>query len=327
MGTANNRSILACEQSLRRSFNAIHRPESPSSDMPDLKKADEGKAFRRRTSTHQSSSLALPGPPRRRRITIPASSKDMPSLPFHQDGRRQDERKSTRKCPPARTFQRRLSAPITADVAQEMVMKLATEKRRERRNLTNNAISNTNKPVQRASTPREHTSGFRMDYIIGDPVRSLSHMITDPTSQAIGTLQKHDFAFIKRSDGSYSYAILAFRSFEPIKKGTGTEECMTFVTNETGSTKIIRERHWREFVRPASMVEPRSQAKRATEFMPSPKEQLEENPAFCQDVSEESEDIVPDMILFDQEKVSDEECSLISSVSDKARTLWRYNHL
>ena len=247
MDTANNHFILGLEQSLHRSFNAMHRSESPSSDgnMPDLKKADEGKTFRRRTSTHQISSLAMPGPPRRRKIMMPVSIQDMPSLPFH-------ELESTRERPPARTFQRRLSAPITADVEQEMVMKLASEKRRERRNLRRTLL-NTDKPVQRASTSNEHTSGFRKDYVIGDLVRSTSHMITGPTSQAIDMLQKHDFAFVKRSDGSYSYAILAFRSFEPIKKGTGTEECMTFVTNESGSTKIIRERHWSELVRPASM--------------------------------------------------------------------------
>merc|ERR1719296_222792 len=109
-------------------------------------------------------------------------------------------------------------------------------------------------------------------------------------------LQKHDFAFVKRSDGSYSYAILAFRSFEPIKKGTGTEECMTFVTNKIGSTKIIRERHWSEFIR-----------------MPSPVEQRTvHTPASCLGVTNESEDMVPGMVSFDMMKSSEEECSLIS---------------
>ena len=44
-------------------------------------------------------------------------------------------------------------------------------------------------------------------------------MVVESTSKkslrSVDSLQKHDFAFVKRSDKSFSYAILAFRSLEP----------------------------------------------------------------------------------------------------------------
>ena len=97
--------------------------------------------------------------------------------------------------------------------------------------------------------------GFRNDYSIGETIRSLSHMIIEPTvtqaTQSISSLSKHDFAFLKRSDGSYTYAILAYRSMVP-KKGSidgSMEECMVFVVVDDGSTKRIRKRDWIECVR------------------------------------------------------------------------------
>ena len=97
----------------------------------------------------------------------------------------------------------------------------------------------------------EQHKGFRRDYSLGETARFASHIINEQTNiRAVNSLRKHDFAFVKRRDGSYSYAILACRSFEPIKgaKNDHTEECMTFVMNDTGSTKMIRQRHWSEFV-------------------------------------------------------------------------------
>ena len=72
--------------------------------------------------------------------------------------------------------------------------------------------------------------------------------------QAADTLEKHDFAFVKRSNGSYSYAILARRTFAPMKgHKDATEECMTFVTDESGSTKTIRQRNWSKCLRLVSL--------------------------------------------------------------------------
>ena len=88
--------------------------------------------------------------------------------------------------------------------------------------------------------------GFRKDYDIGDTARSHTHMIFD---RSVYSLQKHDFAFIKRSDGSFTYAILAGRAIRNKKNDdTATEECMTFVMDQFGATKMIRQRNWNEFV-------------------------------------------------------------------------------
>ena len=102
----------------------------------------------------------------------------------------------------------------------------------------------------------EQHKGFRRDYSLGETVRFASHIIDEQTNIGdVNSLRKHDFAFVKRSDGSYSYAILACRSFEPIKgaKNDDTEECMTFVMNDIGSTKMIKQRHWSAFVCLVSM--------------------------------------------------------------------------
>ena len=105
----------------------------------------------------------------------------------------------------------------------------------------------------------EHENGFRGDYTIGETLRSSSHMSIEATSeqaiQAISSLDQHDFAFIKRSDGSYSYAILACRSMEPIKgadnndKAESMEEYMAFMTSKAGATKMVRRRNWSKIVR------------------------------------------------------------------------------
>ena len=111
--------------------------------------------------------------------------------------------------------------------------------------------------------PYKYHGGFRPDYNLGDMLRSPQHLITEPSYKrylsSTQALNKQEFAFIKRSNGSFSYAILAHRSMEPPKNmglaSTGAnsevmlEECMTFVMNETGSTKMIRQRFWAEHVR------------------------------------------------------------------------------
>ena len=99
------------------------------------------------------------------------------------------------------------------------------------------------------------SQGFRKDYSVGEKIRSPSHMITTPTSkqafQLVSTMQKHDFAFVKRSDGSFSYAILAFRSLEPSTDGRKTlEEFMTFVVDFDRTIKIFKKKEWVEYIRP-----------------------------------------------------------------------------
>ena len=83
--------------------------------------------------------------------------------------------------------------------------------------------------------------GYRDDYTLGETVRSASHMIAQSTStQAI---RVNDFAFVKRSDSSFTYAILAYRCTGSLRNCATneitTEECMVFVVDSQGSTKKV----------------------------------------------------------------------------------------
>ena len=120
-----------------------------------------------------------------------------------------------------------------------------------------------NRKDDRRSAAHLKSKGFRSDYSLGDTARKPSHMIMKSSPelayQAVNSLQKHDFAFIKRSDGSYSYAILAFRSLEPKnpkKKRSSSpsdtiplEEYMAFVIDGSGSVKMLKKRKWVEHIR------------------------------------------------------------------------------
>ena len=103
------------------------------------------------------------------------------------------------------------------------------------------------------SQPRQKHRGLRKDYSLGKSARSHAHMIIesdcDAAFESASSLNNHDFAFVKRSDGEWTYAILAYRSFEKVKNEDGQEECMTFVMSYSGSTKMIKKRHWGEFIR------------------------------------------------------------------------------
>lgn len=95
------------------------------------------------------------------------------------------------------------------------------------------------------SPKKQRVTYSRRDYKLGQALRSPTHMIIENCPQAamekVSQLKNYDFAFIKRSDGSWTYAILAFRSEE--------EECMMFVMNEGGSTKVIKKNQWAKWVR------------------------------------------------------------------------------
>eukprot|EP00585_Thalassiosira_rotula_P007299 CAMPEP_0196135920 /NCGR_PEP_ID=MMETSP0910-20130528/4395_1 /TAXON_ID=49265 /ORGANISM="Thalassiosira rotula, Strain GSO102" /LENGTH=571 /DNA_ID=CAMNT_0041396125 /DNA_START=302 /DNA_END=2014 /DNA_ORIENTATION=+ len=106
--------------------------------------------------------------------------------------------------------------------------------------------------------------GFRRDYSLGVTARCLSHMIIDRTAtpeqvfQSIDELKALDFAFIKNSEGLYSYAILACRTLEPLNNTRNSssrvlEECMVFLVSDAGSTVKLRKSRWVECVRLVSV--------------------------------------------------------------------------
>lgn len=91
-------------------------------------------------------------------------------------------------------------------------------------------------------------NGFRSDYRLGEFARSPSHMINDPTSsrRVIRSLKKLDFAFIKRSCGSFSYAVIVDRYYCSVVDGE--EEVLVFMVNSSQSTKSFPERLWKSFI-------------------------------------------------------------------------------
>ncbi len=113
-------------------------------------------------------------------------------------------------------------------------------------------------------------------YELGDTVRSSKDFLREGSITNVFKLRTHDFAFVKRSDGRYTYAILANRSYQSRdameKKTTllpesypndsvenevvddDMEEVMLFVINQTGSTKLIRKKHWAKCIRCLQLV-------------------------------------------------------------------------
>ena len=130
--------------------------------------------------------------------------------------------------------------------------------RKQRR--SNSAITH-DKHHQQYQEPR----GLRSFYSVGDRLRHSSHVIVEPTpdqaTRAVNSLKKRDYAFVKRRDGSYYYAMVAARSVRPTgarksRRYSAAEdndeerdEYMQFVMDEMGSTKTIHRRHWCDFVR------------------------------------------------------------------------------
>eukprot|EP00956_Cyclotella_meneghiniana_P008995 scaffold12322_cov52-Cyclotella_meneghiniana.AAC.3 len=88
---------------------------------------------------------------------------------------------------------------------------------------------------------KEHSNvrSHEVNYDLGDSLRCSSHIIDDACPQAaierVSRLNHYDFAFVKRSNGSWSYAILASR----------------FV----GSTKVVNRSQWAGCVRCVTMID------------------------------------------------------------------------
>ena len=218
-------------------------------------------------------------------------------------------------------------------MAQGMGTKLTRKKQHEQPHSMADRVAEDNsysiEPKQRASVTfapmppssstendekqqvEEQHKGFRNDYSIGDTIRSPSHMIIEPTYEkslrAVRSLNTHDFAFVKRSGGSYSYAILAYRINKPMKGTANIEECMVFAVCGVGSTEMVRARDWSESVRLVSAeglnprrVTTRAKTCAAPKCPPLFNQRLEEcsmffrheiiSPAFCQEFEQESDD-------------------------------------
>jgi hypothetical protein len=142
--------------------------------------------------------------------------------------------------------------PVTQDKARHA---LGSYDKNNDHDVEDYPSSNSRHPkLDQKNQQRDNFLGFRRDYTLGETVRSPSHMIIGLTSEkateAVNSLSIHDFAFVKRSDGLFSYAILAFRSNEEDNNSNhSSEECMTFVLSDMGGTKMIKKSQWSELVR------------------------------------------------------------------------------
>lgn len=81
-------------------------------------------------------------------------------------------------------------------------------------------------------------------YTLGDTLRSQSHMVIEPTRertiQAVDSLQTSDFAWIKRSDKTYSYAMVLEKR----------DDSIVFLVEASGSTKSFPRHLWsKSFIR------------------------------------------------------------------------------
>ena len=98
-----------------------------------------------------------------------------------------------------------------------------------------------------------HVSSNQLHYKLGDSPRCLSHVIIDTSPQAalerVSRLNPHDFAFVKRSNKSWSCAILASRFVDIYN-----EEHMVFALDEKGLTKSIKRSQWASCVRCVSTI-------------------------------------------------------------------------
>ncbi|KAL7466621.1 hypothetical protein ACHAXS_006919 [Conticribra weissflogii] len=94
-----------------------------------------------------------------------------------------------------------------------------------------------------------------LDYVLGEPARSPNDMIICSTAaesmESISNLKLHDFAFIRRSNGQWTYAIVANRddNFAGKAGDDDVNEVMLFVIDEKGTTKRYWKRHWKSHIR------------------------------------------------------------------------------
>lgn len=271
-------------------------------------------------------------------------SEGLPPLPFSRYQQHQAERSSQER--PAKRLQRRHSpvADHRLQLTKAGLKENSDRPRRRRSSVTFAGLPPSLSSAENKNTRHESYHGFRSDYSLGETIRTPSHMTIEPTSEqairAVTSLKTHDFAFVKRSDGSYSFAILAYRSTKPLKGAedtSATEECMNFVMSDNGATKTIRERHLSEFVRLVSMEESSGHAAiTATPTIHSITKSCATPVVLDSHVKEHSCEVVvhqeiqlesavdrdlPSMITFVLQ--IDDECSVISSVSDRAIGLRR----
>lgn len=123
-----------------------------------------------------------------------------------------------------------------------------------------------------SSTARSTSSSVlpMQKYVLGEVARTPRDMVIHRSNEKAGRsaslLEQYDQAFLKRSNGLWTCAVLADRALQPKTAARShwshwytkeeideetmeLEESMLFVINEDGATKIVKKRHWGRFIR------------------------------------------------------------------------------
>jgi hypothetical protein len=125
--------------------------------------------------------------------------------------------------------------------------------------------SSSSKSFERQNSDTRSTKS-KQRYSLGDVARTPKHMIIHRSNtEAINSaslLKQYEQAFLKRSNGLWTLAIMADRSLQPTQRDSHwyseweidsatmeLEESMLFVINEHGATKAVRRSLWGKYVR------------------------------------------------------------------------------
>lgn len=96
------------------------------------------------------------------------------------------------------------------------LQKIITEKQNPQDHLSTAELFERMMLSDKQANQLRYSGGYRDNYYLGGEVTSASHMVSKYTPEraipSVDLLQAHDFAWVKRSDGLLTYAILAHRS-------------------------------------------------------------------------------------------------------------------
>jgi hypothetical protein len=175
------------------------------------------------------------------------------------------KKKATKKPPvkaPATERRATVESCTSEDVRQNFTSRRTSE--------SGSKIHDTPVSDPMSDDPNTVPSSSRLKYMLGDIARSPRDMIifksNNEAIQSASLLKKYEQAFLKRSNGLWTSAILADRSLQPTKGKQFSsshwyteweidpttmelEDSMLFVINGDGATKIVQRRHWGKFVR------------------------------------------------------------------------------
>lgn len=98
-------------------------------------------------------------------------------------------------------------------------------------------------PIQSSATTTTGTSLAHFGYNLGDEVKEVYHWATEALQNA-SSLNALDFAFVLRSNGTWTYSVVAERSYH---KDLGL--VLRFVLDKKGTTKTLKRKYWEKGVR------------------------------------------------------------------------------